>query len=233
MKLFVVLSTAALALVACGGNAADNDVTVPSLAATTTYMATTTVAETRKVVITPEELARLGPTAGYFADHAAGTSGEYEVVGDRPMAELAPDLPWLKGFVGGVERTFSLKFVNDADPMTAHDATMFVRVVLFDSASDAAASVFDYRASIADISSASGPFASPSRLENGIAMLYDEYTLPGESLPRVWEGSARRGRVWVWAQMRNRSNMSMTSLLVWAAYDHIGVVLEKYPDLAN
>ena len=236
MRRIVVALVVASTLFACGdpGNEAAMEtssiVPVDSLVDTTLETTTDTPEE---LVISPDELSRLGPSAQYFTDRGAGFSGDYVLVGERPMTDLAADLPWIRGLAGGIERSFSLKFVNDVDPMTVHDATMVMRTVLFDSAADAAASVFDYRASIADISSASKPFATPARLENGVAMLYDEYTLPNESLPRIWEGSARRGRVWVWIQMRNRSNSGPTSGLVWDAYDHVRLILEKYPDLAN
>lgn len=219
---FVLLT--ALLLASCGSTS--------TTAPTTTEVAPSTSVSPEPLTLTDVERA-IGTPADLQARSAA-TAGNFTLAPTReiPVPDAAELFIEAQGIVQAYSRRMTMNYVNQNDPMSTHQARGIVRVIVFDTASNANVAVRKQGNSFEPIGTPQSEKTSFVTDDNGVRRAARWNIRVGGDLPCLHEGLAQRGRAVVWMVVRNRNCGGWVETTPESiARDLVGVVVSTNSDL--
>lgn len=191
----VIVSTALFA--SCG--AAGTDEPTPTTVATTTTSAPAplTPADVDLAIGTPDDLQA----------RSAAAAGNYQLAPTKELrvTDAAALFIEAQGIVQAYSRRMTMDFINQNNPMSVHRARGIMRVIVFDSATNANEAVRRQGNSFEPIGTPEKGRYSFMSLDDGVRRTGRWHVRVGGDLPCLHEGLSQHGRVVAWMVVRNRN----------------------------
>lgn len=174
-------------------------------APTTTEAATTTTAAPSRLTLTDVERA-IG-TPDDMQARSSALAGDYEFATTRevPVAEAAGLFVEANGIVQAFSRRITMNYVNESDPMALHRARGIVRVIVFDTTSNASVAVRKQGNSFDPVGTREADKTSFMSNVDGVRRTGRWHVRVGGDLPCLHEGLSQHGRVVAWMVVRNKN----------------------------
>lgn len=226
VRLIACVTAATILITSCGSSTTST----PTVAT----LFTTTIAIPAR--LTPTDVDRALGTPEDMQARSAATIGNYKFATTREI--LVDDAARLFVDPTGISQAFSLRmtmdYINQNDPMSVHRARGIMRVIVFDTPTNASVAVRKQGNSFSPIGTPEEDKNSFVRDDNGSRSAGRWHVRVGGDLPCLHEGLSQRGRVVAWMVVRNKNCGGWTETLPASLADDVArAVVANHPRFAQ
>lgn len=225
VRLLACVSAATILFTSCAGTTTNAPATTTVLTTTTATAAPLTAADVDTAMGTPEDMQ--GRSAATIGNYEFATTTEISIDAATGLFVDAT------GIMQAFSRRMTMDYVNQNNPMSVHRARGIMRIIVFDTPTNASVAVRIQGYSFSPNGAPDGEDFFVSN-DDGSQRAGRWHVRVGGDLPCLHEGLSQHGRVVAWMVVRNKNCGGWTeNIPAGLADDAARTVVEQHPRFAE